>query len=368
LAIYVGSVCTDINWYAFGMEEFKLMTIRNIIVKILTMICIFLFVKKPEDLYIHFLIYACGVVLGLLPMWPFILRTTHFVKPDLRQIISHLKPNFTLFLPFIATSLYQYLDKVMVGSIVSSKEVGFYTYAENILTLPMGLTAVVTNVLLPRSSYLVEKGDTEERNRLFNMIIRYSSIISIGAIFGILAIADLFIPWYLGSDYAYTATLLKILTPVILLGSFAGVVRSQILIPEGKDKEYTIAIFSGAIINVILNIFFIQKWHAIGACITTIIANIAVVLVQNRYTTHVFRLKEYARRMMLYLVNGVIMYLLLMGISRMIIGFPEWIRLIILFLTGVIYYFAATFCILRYVEHDVYIETQITRILRFRKQ
>ncbi len=43
----------DISWFFMGMENFGVTVLRNLIVKILTLVSIFLFVKSYNDLYIY---------------------------------------------------------------------------------------------------------------------------------------------------------------------------------------------------------------------------------------------------------------------------------------------------------------------------
>ena len=43
----------DISWLYYGNEDLKTITIRNIIVKIIGILCIFLFVRSQEDLKIY---------------------------------------------------------------------------------------------------------------------------------------------------------------------------------------------------------------------------------------------------------------------------------------------------------------------------
>ena len=48
----------DISWFFQGLEEFGKTVSRNLIVKLVSLICIFLFVKTKNDLYIYFVIYV----------------------------------------------------------------------------------------------------------------------------------------------------------------------------------------------------------------------------------------------------------------------------------------------------------------------
>ena len=362
IGLYVFSTCTDINWYAFGMEEFKLITIRNTIIKLATIVCLFTLVRSYDDLIIYFFIYVLGVIFGLLPVWPLILKTTDFKRPAFRDVWKHFVPNFILFLPYIAASLYMQIDKVMVGVMVSDAEVGYYNYAENILSIPMGLMTAVSNVMLPRASYLVGKGNDKESHNLFHMTMRYTSILNIAMIFGILAVANVFIPWYLGPEYGYTAELMMLLSPTILLSGIATLIRTQVLIPNGREKQYTISIIWGALVNFVLNFFFIMHFHAVGACITTIIANFIVMLVQILYTRKEFDYIAFVAKLLPYVVSGSAMFVLLYVMKSRLSGMPTIISLIILVLTGVAFYGATVLLLLKYYEKDEYASVLIVRL------
>lgn len=355
MAIYVFSTVIDTNWYAFGIEEFKFMTIRNTIIKLLTVLSLFLFVRSPDDLIFYFLIYVFGVIFGLLPVWPLILSTTHFVKPKWEEIWKHFKPNFILFLPYVASSLYTQMDKIMVGVFVSDSEVGFYNYAENILAIPMGLMTTVTNVMLPRSSYLIENGKEKESKLLFQLSLKYTGILNIAMVFGIIAVSDIFIPWYLGDDYRYTAELLMLLSPIVFLSGVGVIVKDQLMIPEGREKEYTIGIFCGAIINVVLNLYFIYKFYAVGACISTIITFIVVMIVQIMYTRKQYNYPFFFLKMLPYVLIGVLMLVMINCMKNFIQTFPVIVQLLILVVAGIICYCGLSYFVLRIIEKDNYI-------------
>ena len=364
--LYVFSTCTDINWYAFGMEEFKLMTIRNTVVKLVSMVFLFCFVKSPSDLAIYFLIYVFGVILGLLPIWPLVIRTTSFVKPKPEEIIKHFKPNFILFLPYVALSLYQQMDRLMIGAFVSKAEVGYYVYAESIIAVSLGLMTTITNVMLPRSSYLVGMGKKEESDKLFEITLKYTGIINIAICFGIIAVADVFIPWYLGRDFDYTATLLMILAPGVIVTGVGTIIRSQMLIPYGQEKEYTIAITCGTITNLVLNTLLIFWLHAIGACIATVLANLIVMLVEMYYTRDKYSYAQHLKEMMPHYLDGIIMLGILIVIKSRITGLGSFAEVIVIVGTGCVVFGIVEYIILIVIERDPVAAEFIERIIRKR--
>ncbi len=58
------------------------------------------------------------------------------------------------------------------------------------------------------------------------------------------------------------------------------VIRSNFLIPKSEDKIYVASTIWGAAINLILNLIFISRYGAYGACIGTVAAEFTVMFYQ----------------------------------------------------------------------------------------
>ena len=57
-SLYIVSAVLDINWLFFGLEEFRVTVTRNILIKLLLALCIFVFVRSSTDLAIYILLLA----------------------------------------------------------------------------------------------------------------------------------------------------------------------------------------------------------------------------------------------------------------------------------------------------------------------
>ena len=102
--IYILVSLVSLNWFYFGLEEFRLTVLRNTIIKIVTIALIFTLVKKPEDLSLYIIILAGGDVVGQLVMIPALKKYVDFHIPTIRGVARHIKPNLILFLPEINAS------------------------------------------------------------------------------------------------------------------------------------------------------------------------------------------------------------------------------------------------------------------------
>lgn len=221
--IYIISALLDINWFFFGMEQFKITVTRNTIIKLLTMLSIFIFVKDKNDLYLYSLILALGILLSQSILWLYIKKYISFVKVKKEDIIKQIKPNLILFIPVIAISLYKIMDKIMLGSMSNMVQVGFYENSEKIINIPLGIITALGTVMLPKMSNLQAKGLEEESKKYIDLSIQFAMLLAIGSAFGLIGVGPKLIPIFLGSEFISCISIVSLLSVTILFLAWANV-------------------------------------------------------------------------------------------------------------------------------------------------
>ena len=277
--LFLISICFDINWFFFGIEKFKLTIIRNLIVKGLSVVFVFLFVKTSNDLWKYTLIMSGATLLSQIYLILIVNKYVKFKLVNLVHIKKHIKDVLILFIPVIAFSIYRVMDKTMIGIFSNLNEVAYYEYAEKLMNIPTAIISALGTVMLPRMSYLYHKDDKEAEKTIeesMKLTIKMSTIMFLG----ILLVADEAVLVLFGNDFLKSIDILKILSVTIIASAFANVIRTHFLIPLKKDKIYVKSTIGAAIINLLLNLIFIKKIGALGACIGTIAAEFFVMLYQ----------------------------------------------------------------------------------------
>lgn len=115
---YFIAAILDITWLYQGIENFKNVAIRNIVIRLLSIILLFALVNTDEDLIIYILILCISQILGNLTMWIKLPRLIKMTSINKLNLIKHIKPTFVYFIPTIAHQIYAVLDKTMLGLIL----------------------------------------------------------------------------------------------------------------------------------------------------------------------------------------------------------------------------------------------------------
>lgn len=278
--IWLISCLLDINWFFFGCEQFKLTVTRSSIVKIISVLCVLIFIRNQEDLLLYTIIMGGSMAISQLLLWVSLSRYIGFEIPQWRKVKGHIVPIFRLFIPVIGLSIFHIMDKTMLDLLSDEKNVGYYYSADKIINIPLGVISAVSTVMLPRMSYLVKNGTKKDVEQMITKSAELVSFLTASIGFGIASIAKEFVPIFFGSGFEPCITLIYFFVPVLFVKAWGEMIRSQYLIPERKDNLYTAAIFYGALANLIANYMLIKTYAALGAVLGTLIAETVVLIVE----------------------------------------------------------------------------------------
>lgn len=340
--IFLISVAFDINWFFFGLEKFKITISRNIIIKILSLVMIFVFIKESSDLWKYTLIMSLSTLISQLYLWLFVKRETRFVHVSVCDIYKNLKPCLVLFIPVISYSIYRVMDKTMIGIFANTIELGNYESAEKIINIPISFVTALGTVMLPHMS---KKSENEIKKSIYSTF-ELTFFMVLPMVIGLLLVSNNFSNLFFGDEFLKTGMLIKYLSFTIIFASIANVVRTNYLIPMQKDSIYVNSTIVGAIVNLICNLIFIKKYGAYGACIGTILAEFTLMLYQVIHTRHFIDVKKVGLIFNKYLIKSIIV-----GVIIFILGIiidNSIIRLVIQIIVAIIVYIILNYSYILY--------------------
>ncbi len=299
----------DITWFYQGIERFKKTALRNGIVKILSVIAIFVFVKHSSDINKFLYIHCFNALLSNLSLWINIKKYLDF--PDKLNIFRHFKKTIFLFIPQIAIQVYTVLDKTMIGAILHNMtQVGYYEETQKIVKFSLIIVTSMGTAMLPRIANCFATNDHERIKEYIYKAFNFALLMSIPMTLGMIAIASKFVPSFFGEEFAPAAPLMSIMSVITIIISLNNVLGIQYLLPTRKEKYFTIAVICGAVTNFVLNYFLIQKFQAVGAAIATVIAETVVTAVEFYFVRKEFKFREVLKLSPKYFIAGTVMFII----------------------------------------------------------
>ena len=311
----------DISWFFQGLEDFKKTVIRNFLVKLLSIVLIFLIIKSPNDVNKYAICFTLPTLIGNLSLWVYLPKYLKKSPFSVSSALKYIKPMLLLFLPQVAVDIYTVLDKTMIGALSSNfNDVGYYTYAQHIVKIMLQIITSLGIVVLPAMANAFAENRKDDIDKMMKNSFKFVFALGAPIMFGIAAIANTFVVWFYGKSYGKTGNLICIIAPIIMLIGISTVIGRQYLLPAKMQKAFTLSVVMGAVINALFNVILIIPFGAMGASVATVIAEFAVVLVQIICIRKLLDIKYIMLSNLKYLFFGAVMFVAVYPIQHILSG------------------------------------------------
>ena len=322
LVLTMGLLSTmfDISWFFAGMEQFKYTVTKNAACKLIGVILMFLFVKKEEDLLLYIIIMISATMIGNLSMWLYVPRFVE--KVDFRTLTfrKHFHETLIYFVPTVATSIYTVLDRTLIGVITKNKaENGFYHYAMQIVNMMNALTFSSLNMVLgSRLSFLFAEKKYDEIKEKIADSTNYILFMGYGICFGVIGVAKRFVPVFLGPGYDRVATMLILMSPIVIIIGISNCLGSQYYTPAGYRKLSAKYIIIGAVVNLLLNLLLIPKYWGYGAITASLIAESVITILYMKNCNGYLRVETIIKDSWKKIIAGLVMLIVIRALDGII--------------------------------------------------
>lgn len=333
----------DISWLFSGKEDFKKITIRNIVVRLIGVISIFTFVKSSDDLYLYVFLIVIFDFLGQFVMW---MPAKKFIKHpsfNAKVIKKNLHPIVLLFLPQVAISLYVVLDRTLLGLLGSYSDVGIYEQGQKLISILLKVVSSLGVVMLPRvANLLSERRDKEAQNMVKFSFILYNLII-FPMIFGLIAVNEVFVKLFLGQNFQDVKYVLYVTVFNIMFVGWSNILGYQVLVVRNKNKEFMLSTTIPAFVSVAVNIAVIPFFGYIGASITSVVVEILVFAIQWYYSRNIINKNLLFNKDLAKIICSSLVMFGAVMLCKMTLGLDGIIGLIIYLAVGGISYLGMIF-------------------------
>lgn len=337
--IQVLAVGLDISWYYIGLENFKSIATRNILVKLLAIILIFMFVKNENDIVLYALINAGSVFIGNLFLWKNKLFTSLFKFNNIKLSLHYL-PVLSLFIPQVTTTAFVSINRIFLGNFSTYQQTGFFDNSDKIIRILLALITSIGTVFFPRIANAHSKNDSKLVEKYLSIAFNAISAISIPITIGMLIVSKTFSNLFFGSSFHGINIVLSILGIELIFMGWSSVIGQQYLVATNKVKGLTLSMVISLIFSIILAYFLIPSYGAIGASLVSVFGELLIAIVQVIYIRKFINLKSLFSEVWKILISGCLMYVLVNFISIALINniLPALLVMIIQIILGFLIY------------------------------
>lgn len=266
-----------IEWFFQGVQQFKYITIRSVIVRCLYVLSVFLFVRTQHDTLIYYMLTSLIIVINSIFNWSYSRRFKKFCFKYI-NVGLYIRPILVFGYYRILTSMYTTFNTTFLGFSCGDMEVGYFSTATKLYSIIMAVFTAFTTVMVPHVSQLLQEGNKEKVQRILNKTISVLIFISIP----IIIVCELFAPWiiYLIAGPSYEGAIIpfRIVICLLLIIGLEQIIIQQFLMASNSNKSIFHVSTCGAIVALVLNFFITPQLGAIGSSIAWGCSEVAVLI------------------------------------------------------------------------------------------
>ena len=302
-----------LDWFYQGMEQYKYVTARSLVIRVATAVLTFVVIQQADDYVWYGALWVAGTVATALLNFgysrKFVQFSRYLVEP--MRHLARLLPSMGIQL--VAT-LSSALDVVMLGALLNDDQVsvGYYSVALRIPRIVFSIVVAGLTVVLPKVSLSHAEGNKEQVDALVSKSFSYMLFFTLPMVVGLFVMAEEIILLFAGGSFAPAVTTLRILAPQVLVFAMGNIVNMQVFYAQGREKSVFVISLISVLLILLLNWLLIPRYMHNGAAATTISVTSLGLLIQSSLEG-----KKIAR-LLFTRVNGSILLVLLAWVGVLI--------------------------------------------------
>lgn len=304
----------NIEWLYKGLEDFRYITTRSILVRMVYVASVFIFIHDKDD-YILYYGLVCGMTIinGIIN----ILYARRFITFTLKgfSMKPYIRPFLVLGLYMFLTSMYTSFNVTYLGFMSGEVQVGYYTTATKLHTILLALFSAFTGILMPRMTSLVSEGRMTEFMRLHEKAVGVLLVFLFPVIILSTILAPQIISLISGAGYEGAIVPMRIVMPLVFIIGYEQVLIIQVLMPLKEDRAVLRNSIIGASVGVMMNVLLVSNMQSVGSALVWVASEIAVLLSAQLFLAQRYNILFPLRRILANFVYHTPLCILIYSVS-----------------------------------------------------
>lgn len=266
------------EWFFQGLQLFKYITVRAIIVRLVYVISLFIFIKDVDDANKYYLLTTLTIVVNAIINWRYSLNLRKYSLRNL-SIKLIIWPVLVFGYYRILTSMYTTFNIVYLGSRCGDVEVGYFSTATKLYTIIMAVFTAFTTIMVPRVSQLLKLGNHAQLQSVADKTFSILERCAIPVIVFCQFYASHIIFLLSGPGYEGAVLPFRIVIFLLLIIGMEQISIQQFLMASTSNKSILLVSTIGAFVGLSLNLILTEKMGSVGSAISWGCSEFAVLIV-----------------------------------------------------------------------------------------
>jgi O-antigen/teichoic acid export membrane protein len=276
------------DWYMQGTEAFKFTTLRNIALRVLGIIALFLLVKD-ETHYIRYFLLTIIIQAFVAASNLYVVPVKRIRLPTIDGIKQHLKPLLHFFLSASVISIYVFFDVIILGRFASHQSVGYYATAIKIVKLSLLLVLSLNVILFPRIAHLTVSSSQTRIRELIQKSFQYIIVTTVPIGFFFYFLAGELIHIIAGKSFSAAIPLMKVLCVLPFIVGCSNLFVYQVLVPFSREKKLLLSVAIACVTSLLLNVLLASAMAEKGTALATVLTELTVTILTGFFALRTIR-------------------------------------------------------------------------------
>ena len=320
-----------------ALENYRFITLKTLVIKILYMLSLFIFVKKSTDVIIYAVVICLTVFANNIVSFIYAKKRIKFDFSSI-NIKKFIKPIFLVFAITNIDLLYSQLDRIMLGKFSSDVSVTMYYIPYYIVSTLVAIPYAIINVSIPRLSYLIENEGKNSYEKTLNKSLSSLLFIIVPMCIGVFVLSKEVIFLYAGEKYMTMVPTLMIACIIRIIISVESTLIHLVMYPNNQEKTIVKYSLICGIMNLTFNsiLVLIGKLTPFTCMFTTGIVEISFTILLYSYAKNKIKINYqlFTKQNFTYVLLSLCFIPITLFIRYLNIGFFTTIFITVLLCVG----------------------------------
>lgn len=291
------------KWLYMGVGDYEILAKSSIFAQVVSLVLIFLFVRKPEDIWKYALFNVISTSGFNIICFLSLRKKVTFHLPKIFELLKHIKPVLILWVMEMVVSVSTTLDTVMLGFLRDDYEVGIYTAGAKIYRIASMLISSFSAVVMPIMCECYAKNKIKEMKKYISDAIDMICMFGIPLFAMAIVLRKEIILILSGIKFVDAIPLMLILAILIVIHPLSELIVARINIATGMEKKSVFIFSIGAVVNIVGNMLLVPGFGAKGASISTAISETTMLIIGIWIARRFLKIENECKKNILFYVE-----------------------------------------------------------------